>query len=204
MISAIWTEHDGLTIEGDLPEGRVAVLDREWAPPGRSSAIPVVMLSDGDGDTSERGAAALAEIARAAVAAIPEGTVAVTGTGLVAAEARRLLRIVGRLVTEEQGSPPAGVIETTGKPSVLREATERVRTMGTVALAGESLARPYDLDLYPDVHLRGLRLRGVRRPEPGSGKRYEGDPRGGLQEVALGDRLDASAQWYCVVAPQRR
>jgi hypothetical protein len=203
VISAIWSADDGLTIEGELPEGQVAVLDREWATPGRSSAIPVVMLN-AEGDTTQRGALALAEIARAAVAAVTESTVVVTGSGLVAFEARRLLRIQGRLVPDDAGSPPAAVIETTGKPAVVTEATERVRNMGTVALAGEPLARPYALDLYPDVHLRGLRLLGIPRPEPGSGKSYDGDPRMGLQQVAVGDRLDASAQWHCVVAAQRR
>jgi hypothetical protein len=204
VISAIWSEDGGLKIEGDLPEGQVAVLDREWAPPGRSSAIPVVMLDADDGDATERGAAALAEIARAAVAAATEDTVAVTGSGFVTLEARRLLREQGRLVPDDAESPPAAVIETTGEPSVVREATERVRTMGTVALAGEPLARAYDLDLYPDVHLRGLRLVGVARPQRTSEMSYEGDPRLGLQEVAVGDRLDASARWYCVVAAQHR
>jgi hypothetical protein len=204
VISAIWSEDGGLTIEADLPEGQVAVLDREWAPSGRSSAIPVVMLDTDEGDATERGAAALADIARAAVAAVTEDTVAVTGAGFVAFEARRLLRGQGRLAPDDAEFPPAAFIETTGEPSVVREATERVRTMGTVALAGEPLARPYDLDLYPDIHLRGLRLLGIARPEPASGTSYKGDPRVGLQEIAVGDRLDDSARWYCVVAARRR
>jgi hypothetical protein len=204
MIRAIWSNDGDLTIEGDLTDGQVAVLDREWAPPGRSSAIPVVMLDAADGDATDRGSAALAEIAGAAVAAATGDTVAVMGAGFVAFEARRLLSVQGRLASDDAKLPPAAVIDTTGDPSVVKEATERVRTMGTVVLVGEPLERPYDLDLHPDIHVRGLRLLGVARPQPASESSYDEDPRVGLQQLVVGDRLDASALWYCVEATPHR
>ena len=145
------------------------------------------------------GAAALAAIAHEAVATATGDSVAVTGSGLIAAEARRLLREHGRLAQEE-GPPPTAAIETTGAPGAVADATKSVRDMGTIALAGEPLARAYDLDLYPDVHVRGLTLIGIPRVQSPAGTSPE-HARHGLQELRTGEALDGTALWYCVTPP---
>lgn len=190
MITAIWAD-DTLTVEGDLDEGQAAVFDREWAPPGRSTEVPALVLP---AEQAAAGADALSLLASKAVAAADGQPVAVTGSGLVASEARHLLREQGRLVGEG-GTPAAAVVETTGDPSELARAIENVETMGTVVLAGEPLARTYDLDLYPDVHVRGLTLVGIPRVESASGAEHARD---GLQELRTGEALDDAALWYCV------
>lgn len=104
-------------------------------------------------------------IAREAVAAAPGSAVAVTGEGPVATEARRLLAASGRLAPGGDARPDA-IIETSGDPVAIAAATERVADMGTVALAGESHGRVLSMDVYKDVHVRGLRLVGVGRESP--------------------------------------
>jgi threonine dehydrogenase-like Zn-dependent dehydrogenase len=102
-------------------------------------------------------------VAREAVAAAPGASVEVTGAGPLAAEARRLLAADGRLAPDGHEAPDA-IVETTGDPAVIVAATERVAAMGTIALAGEPQG-PLRLDVYKDVHVRGLRLVGIGRPD---------------------------------------
>ncbi|MGH9062435.1 MAG: hypothetical protein ACRD0L_00370, partial [Acidimicrobiales bacterium] len=60
----------------------------------------------------------------------------------------------------------AGIVDTTGRPAVVVGATCRLADLGTLVLAGEWLGSPMPIDLYRDVHRRGLRLVGVGRPLP--------------------------------------
>jgi len=51
---------------------------------------------------------------------------------------------------------PAAVVETTGDPVRIEEAIRRVADLGTVVLAGPVQPAADPLDLYSDLHLRGL------------------------------------------------
>jgi hypothetical protein len=148
VIGAIHTDA-GLVIDVELPAGAAAFFDREWLPVGRSGPIPALVTGEAEA------ARALALIAEQAIAAAPPGAVAVAGTGLVAELARRRLAAAGRLAA---GDGPRAVIETSGDPAAIEAATRAVATHGTVVLAGETLGREYELDLYSDVHVRALRL----------------------------------------------
>jgi hypothetical protein len=57
---------------------------------------------------------------------------------------------------------PAVVVETSGDPAAIGAALARVDDLGTVVLAGPAaVAEPVALDLYADLHVRGLTLVGV-------------------------------------------
>lgn len=188
--------HAGRVVAAELPPGSAAFFDREWAPLDRAGSIPAVVVAGPADQRVERAARTLAAIAAAAVAAVPNRRVAVTGAGLVAAAARRQLAAEGRLASPRDDAP-AAVVETTGDPAKIVAATRRVADAGTVVLAGEPLERTYDLDLYSDVHVRGLRVvgRGPRVAVTGS------QPTERLQRLAPGQLLDAAMQWHCVIGP---
>jgi threonine dehydrogenase-like Zn-dependent dehydrogenase len=59
---------------------------------------------------------------------------------------------------------PAAVVDTTGDPRVIQHAMERVADLGTVVLAGPPPGEAVALDLYADLHVRGLTVIGI---EPG-------------------------------------
>lgn len=83
-----------------------------------------------------------------------KGPVEVVGAGEVAEAVRAA---VGR----DAGDDPATIVETTGTPEALADALARVRTLGTVVLAGPPPSTGVDLDVYADLHVRGLTLIGV-------------------------------------------
>jgi threonine dehydrogenase-like Zn-dependent dehydrogenase len=160
-------------------------VDAEWA--AAPGVAPAIVASD-----PETAAAALAAVARNAVAVAPGEAVEVTGSGLVAAEARRLLALEGRLAVDGHAAPDA-IVETTGDPTAIVDATARVAYMGTIALAGESLDRRLRLDVYPDVHVRGLRLVGVPGAGDGDGAEPPPDCLASLRDAGSDD---AAARWY--------
>jgi hypothetical protein len=183
----------GRVVAAELPHGAAAFLDREWAPLDHSGPVPAIVVAGTPTERVDAAARQLAGIAAAALALVPGLPVAVTGAGLVAATARRRLAAEGRLAPRADGAP-AAVIETTGDPAEIAAALQRVRDGGTVVLSGEPLSRRYDLDLYPDVHVRGLRLVG-RGPDAAVA---EVPSAKGLQRLAPGERLDAEMLWHCV------
>lgn len=161
-----------------------------------------------------------------AVAVLPPGvgSVEVVGHGMLAELIRHLLpgdavHALGddRSVDDDR---PDAVIETTGDPATLTAATERLRDLGCLVLAGPPADRSWELDLYPDVHVRGLRLVGldpmapapapatatVPVPAPTSDS---GGPDTHLVELALGmlephaagDELPAAWRWCRVESP---
>ena len=85
------------------------------------------------------------------------GAVEVTGSGPLAAEVRRLLGAR----PSQAGGAPAAVVETTGERAAVAEALRRVATLGTVVLAGPVPSAPVTLDLYADLHVRGLTVVGL-------------------------------------------
>ena len=103
---------------------------------------------------------AVAEDAAAAVKAISPQSVEIAGRGLIAQQVRLLVGAPSETPVER----PQAIVDTTGDPSVIAHATRRVADLGTVVLAGEPLGRQFELNLYPDVHVRGLTLVGVAPP----------------------------------------
>jgi hypothetical protein len=81
------------------------------------------------------------------------GPVHVLGTGPLAARLRERLAPVPAAA----GERPRTVVETTGEPAGLAHACELVDDLGTVVLAA-ALQGGVALDLYADLHVRGLTL----------------------------------------------
>lgn len=95
--------------------------------------------------------------ADAALAALPvgDGPVEVLGDGALAAALRE--RLAARI---SHGSDAAGAaIDTTGDAAVIAAALARLADLGTLVLA--AACEPAPLDLYTDVHVRGLTIVGV-------------------------------------------
>jgi threonine dehydrogenase-like Zn-dependent dehydrogenase len=143
---------------------------------------------------------AVAQTAVAAVDGIAPDSVEVTGNGLIALQVRELL---GRRGAAAPFDRPTAVVDTTGDPRVIIEATRRIADLGTVALVGESLGRTAEMNLYPDVHVRGLTLMGVPSPlrHPGALFAEADDPlfsscRQALVEVAAGTTLPPNGAWF--------
>jgi threonine dehydrogenase-like Zn-dependent dehydrogenase len=96
-----------------------------------------------------------AEAVELALAAGPEW-VEVLGGGELAESLR------SRLGARAAGhSRPGAVIETTGDSEAIAHALRTVADLGTVVLAGPPPAGGAALDLYADLHVRGLTLVGL-------------------------------------------
>lgn len=122
---------------------------------------PVQLADDADPDAAAALILlALAHEAASAVEGLPQGSVEVVGSGLIA---RRVRALVGG-VTGATVERPRALVEVTGDPEATVNATRRVADLGTVVLAGEALGRRTEMNLYADVHLRGLTLTGVGPP----------------------------------------
>jgi hypothetical protein len=192
---------DGVVLVADLPPGSLAYIDSDWLTTS-SSAVPSIVVSrdgmlswcEGPGVPAPSGvnndtaaALVLMAVAREGAAAVEGlGPVEVNGSGLIA---RRLRRLLGEAAAggdgwATQGSRPAAIVETTGDPAAILESTRRVADLGTVVLVGEGLSRQFDLNLYTDVHVRGLTLLGVAPPIG----------LGGLSET---DIKDPAVRWCC-------
>lgn len=100
----------------------------------------------------------------AAAAAIPAGAapVAITGESALAQALRARLGGESSVAAEAR---PGVVVETTGQADAIRAALEHVADLGTVVLAGPLGPGPIALDLYADLHLRGLTVVAVP-PQP--------------------------------------
>jgi hypothetical protein len=90
----------------------------------------------------------------------------VHGRGIVSRLIREILS-VQPVLPAGQDSRPTAIVDTTGDPARLVELTRRLADLGTLVLVGEPLGRSLDMQLYPDVHVRGLRLVGVSAPRFG-------------------------------------
>jgi hypothetical protein len=100
-----------------------------------------------------------------AVAAIRVGAepVEVAGDGPLAARLRERASL-------EHGSPsgrPRTVVDTTGDLAKIERLLARVADLGTVVLAGPPLAPEGTIDLYSDVHVRGLTVIALAAPGEG-------------------------------------
>jgi threonine dehydrogenase-like Zn-dependent dehydrogenase len=95
------------------------------------------------------------ELAVAAVGGA--ASVEVMGHGPLAAAVRARLAGTGPAAW----GPPAAIVEASGDPAAIRAALARVADLGTVVLAGPAPAAGTSLDLYADVHVRGLTVVGI-------------------------------------------
>jgi hypothetical protein len=134
-------------------------VDADWFVGGTPTAR-LAVLGNGAEEARERaaGRALLRVAARAARKMQQEaaGAVEITGEGLVAGAVRE---------TVGAGDRPDGritaALDATGDPEVIAGILERLDDLGLLVLAGEPAGADMALDLYPDVHVRGLRLVGL-------------------------------------------
>jgi hypothetical protein len=219
-------EANGVVLAAMLPEGAVAYVDRDWLPASSDEAPSLVATPDGalawcggppvrmPRDLDHDMAAALvllavAHEAAAAVEGVPGDSIEVTGRGLIARQVRAL--VGDHSAADRRSTPieqPRAIVDTTGDPSVILDATQRAANLGTVVLLGESLGRTAEMNLYPDVHVRGLTLVGVAPPlqhDAPFGQTDADDPlvascREALVGAVAGTPLPPDATWYRVSA----
>ncbi|MGH3112014.1 MAG: hypothetical protein ACRDOP_00935 [Gaiellaceae bacterium] len=210
-----------LLVQAKLPSGGFAYVDGDWLPGVATDSLPALVadaeghlrstgdgeVMAGNGDPDAVAAKALLAVADNAVRAVerrPEGSVIVTGSGLVARLARARL---GPDLARDDYPTPTAAIDATGDPDVITSVLGRVSELGTVALAGEAAGRVLDLNLYADVHLRGLRVVGIPAPlaaasfvDEDADARLLEDARAALTRVRPGESLPPRAAWYRVSA----
>ena len=90
--------------------------------------------------------------------------VEVVGTGSLADELREQLRSSG-----SDGVHPGTVVYRTGNLEQLERAMQRVDDLGMVILSGPPLPEQATIELYADVHVRGLTLICVPPGDPSRG-----------------------------------
>jgi hypothetical protein len=191
----------GIALRGDLAPDEVAYLDADWIEVAGPGPVPAAVVRAGvlhwvDGaalgpaeDADAAAGAAFAALAAEAAAAVPTSAapIEVLGNGIVAEQIRRSLALADGSGDER----PAVIVDATGAPDALRDATRRLDDLGTLVLVGEPAGRAMSLNLYPDVHVRGLRLVGVGRPRLGTAQAVDEPP----VPVGLDARLPP-ARWY--------
>lgn len=203
----------GRIFAGELAEGSSAYVDADWLDPVASGPVPALITTSRsvvrswdeeavllEGKTPPAAVVeALLRVARAAAAAVGSSRhTSVVGTGFVARQTRELLGVDGA----QEGSSVDVIVETRGDPGSLVESTSRVADLGTVVLAGVPAAHSFPFDLYPDVHVRGLRVVAVPLPfdlsdhVTGDSLRKRADE---PTHVRLGEAIPA-ASWYRVTA----
>jgi hypothetical protein len=211
---------DGTVVLAEAPAGSLAYVDADWLV--STGSLPCIIVSPGgrltwadrpapnmpsQADPDEAAVVelfALAEDIVEALRGVPADAVDVTGRGLIARRVRDRL-----FVSEPARSRPLAVVETTGDPARILEATRHVADLGTVVLAGETAGRVLDLNLYQDVHLRGITLLGIPPPfhaGRGSSELRASTPseiaraRGTCADVRSGFPPPSGALWYRIVS----
>jgi len=91
------------------------------------------------------------------LALVPAGTgpVEVIGEGAFADDLRERL---GDRGAPGPGKRPCAIIDTVGEATALAAALKDVDDLGTIILAGPAPAGPVSIDLYSDLHVRGLTI----------------------------------------------
>lgn len=167
-------------LEGYIQTGATAYIDRDWLCDPPAVEVPAIVVnadrkvvSTGvapvdlpDEMGADRAVAlALAIVAQQAADAVRNvsGAVRVSGTGAVAGAVRRLLAARSGGAGEPAETPTA-IVETTGDPERIVAATRDLSDLGSLVLAGPTGERKVPINLYPDVHRRGLRVVGIAPP----------------------------------------
>jgi hypothetical protein len=199
-----------------LPAGATAYIDADWVK--RVDAEVPALVVDGDGirwndgaavpvpggESDSAAAALFREVAAEAVSRVPEDarSVKVLGDGLVATEARLLLDTRAGSAPG-QGERPGCVIDATGDPDAILNALGELDDLGTLVAAGPLGDRPFPINLYAHVHLRGLHVVGVA-PPLADGRLPErlGAPAAPPASAAPGEPL-GTGKWFRVAAEPR-
>ena len=205
----------GLGLAAELPPGCVAYVDRDWVPAEAGAPVPAIVVDGERGvlrfggaeeklsrrdDADDVAARALLEVAWEAAAVVGDARPAeVSGAGAVARLAAEILGVEPARTDER----PAAVVEATGDPEAIATAAARLADLGTLVLVGEALGRRVRLNLYPDVHSRGLRVVGVRPPLGARRREQDGNDEvlarlPSATEAEPGATLDREAPWYRV------
>lgn len=99
------------------------------------------------------------------LSSVPPARIEVLGQNSLGNELRRRLGAGAprspRRARLHRHAAPLAVVETTGTAAAVTSALTRVATGGTVVLAGERVSPKLPVNLYPDVHVRGVRMIGV-------------------------------------------
>jgi hypothetical protein len=211
---------DRIVLTAALPPGTVAYVDKDWIP-GSSGAVASIVAAENrtlawcggvpvpapsGSDLDAASAAALLAVAReaATVERLATGPVEVIGGGLIAQHVRS--SIPDSLLAGEIGRPKV-IVDVTGDPRVIVDATRRLADLGILVLVGERPGQKVELNLYPDVHRRGLTVVGIPPPlqYPTFDAALEPDSPGlassteQLVHVRAGKRLPPG-RWYRVSA----
>jgi hypothetical protein len=165
----------GLALFAELPSSAIAYVDADWVPALPTDNVPALVFQDGflswdRGESVEAAeapdasaAAALLAVAAEAAAAldgVARDRIDVVGRGFSSALVRRVLE----LAPGDEALPPAAIVDASGDVAAVVAATRRLAPLGTLVVMGESSGRSLEIDLYPDVHVRGLRLVGAPLP----------------------------------------
>ena len=206
----------GAVLAADLPAAAVAYVDADWLPADGRRVAALIVRADGSmlwgqetepltpgEDADRRVASSFLRLARDASGAVPtsaHGACEVPGRGLVAEWVRQLVQ--GRAMAE--GDAPAAIVETRGDAASIMSSSSRLADLGTLVLAGEGETTSLPLDLYPDVHVRGLRLVGVAPFSLETADATDADEpflaafRGSVTDVRLGESLPDGERCYRV------
>jgi hypothetical protein len=212
-VISLAAEGSSKMFRGDLEADSEAYVDADWLVGRTGLTVPVLLARGGsltrswDGatfdyqaSTAQAGAAGVFWLV-AEAAALRAGAAdrpAVEGAGLVAALARDFLGLA-------RGADPAGadlIIEPRSDRASLEESTGRVDDLGTVVLAGVADAA-FRFDLYPDVHVRGLRLVALPLPldlQPAAGFEPSLPAAIELATARLDEPITDGASWYRITA----
>lgn len=195
-----------------------AYVDADWLPAGGSGpAVAVVAAAEtlmlpgaprvdaAPGETDVVVAALLAQLALDAAAAARDagGSIEVRGGGAIASAVRAVLGASAAV-----GERPRVIVEPSGSPDAITAALGDLDDLGTLVLPAGGGSEVFGLDLYPDVHVRGLTLVGVPFAAHGSGAVPPPPPLSRfvlrtLRRVRDGDGFDPGGYWYRIEAPQK-
>jgi hypothetical protein len=183
-------------VRANLAPGWQAFVDADWLRRRHGGPAPALVVSpegeirwhEGPAHGTSAGTDPETWVGRALRAVAEEaadaarrarGPCHVRGRGFIAAQVRRLLGLAPELADRPAAGPPGTIVDTTGDPDAIADATRSLADLGTLVLAGETHGDRLEFDLYPDVHVRGLRLVGVAPPL------HDGLPQGSRGDGAL-------------------
>jgi hypothetical protein len=177
------------------PAGSVAFVN------GGTAADLWGIMRPADSGAGQQAARQFLMLARAAVAAVPDGhRVTVSGDGMLAYLLRRMLPEF----TRTGSAGPVAVIETTGLPASIREATAKLPRLGHLVLAVPPRDAETDLATYADLHVRGLTISAADEASaPAAAGEDEAVVAEALQllvSVTPGMAIPGGALWYAMYA----
>ncbi len=164
----------GITLHTNLPTEAIAYVDADWIPRDPEVVVPALVIIDGtmnwgehtisipDGVKTDRFAAKILEAGAMHTvrlfARFAANDIAVSGRGAIATEAARLLGLDVITMPPVGERKPSAAVDFSGDPSTLQSIAQEICPLGCLVVAGERLGRQFPFNLYPDVHVRGLRV----------------------------------------------